>query len=217
MTLHEIRHGQDRTNLPHFHHLYVKYPKQQASRSLCHLISSARGEQRPLPSTDTGRGHCTTSHLLHVCTVLSGDISVILKTIEFVEDQDKQAGKPKTWQSLRTPGMSRFSGRDTTGVLAKGADLLRLKGRAAAETPSRRQRKLPFQGQTSLQKTKNHPTHIQREPKDNVSFSPFLGSVFRLLPSAGHRTDGTICTCSPRYTPVCRLLNICFYFFTFPL
>jgi len=38
------------------------------------------------------------------------------------------------------------------------------------------------------------PEDIRLQPKDNIGFSPFLGSMFRLLSSAGHCTDGTICT-----------------------
>lgn len=112
MALHEILYGLDISNLPHLCHLYIKYPNQlqgQASRSLCNLISSARGEQRTLTSTETGRIHCAASHLFHVYIVLSVNILVVLRNVESVKtkiDSSKANGQnqPKTWQLLHSPG-----------------------------------------------------------------------------------------------------------------
>lgn len=67
MVLHGILHGPDGSNLPHLCH--IKYPNQkqgQASRSLWNSISSGRGEQRTLTSTEMSRIHCTSPPLFHV-------------------------------------------------------------------------------------------------------------------------------------------------------
>lgn len=71
------------------------------------------------------------------------------------------------------------------------------------------------QGRQVYRRLKILPKDIQQQPKDNVRFSPFLGSTFRLLSSVGQCAQmvPSVLPLSPCYTPICRLISTCLYFF----